>query len=165
MTRSEARVQGLTQYFTGKPCPKGHIANRQVSGSACVVCHNERVALHRINNLAKIRERNRLFQSNYQKEHPEVKRKAQSLRRARFRGAEGSFSVKQIKQLLIDQDFKCTVCLCDLRTSDYQIDHKTPLSRGGSNWIDNIQLLCPNDNRRKNASTDLEYRIKLGLVS
>lgn len=34
----EALVSGLKRYFTGKPCKKGHVAERQVSDSYCVVC-------------------------------------------------------------------------------------------------------------------------------
>ncbi len=34
----EARKKKLTFYFTGKPCPKGHVANRYTSSSKCVIC-------------------------------------------------------------------------------------------------------------------------------
>lgn len=34
----EARAQGLKRYFTGKPCPKGHVAERITSSRACTVC-------------------------------------------------------------------------------------------------------------------------------
>lgn len=37
MTRAEARAQGLKKYFTGKPCKRGHIAERYVEGM-CVPC-------------------------------------------------------------------------------------------------------------------------------
>lgn len=37
MTRAEARAQGLKKYFTGKPCKRGHIAERYVAGM-CVPC-------------------------------------------------------------------------------------------------------------------------------
>lgn len=38
ITRADARAQGLTRYFTGKPCPMGHIADRYVSTFGCVTC-------------------------------------------------------------------------------------------------------------------------------
>lgn len=40
ISRSEAIAAGLTRYFTGLPCPKGHICERKVqpSGGACVMC-------------------------------------------------------------------------------------------------------------------------------
>lgn len=36
--RATAKSFGLKLYFTGKPCPKGHFAERYVSGYACVTC-------------------------------------------------------------------------------------------------------------------------------
>lgn len=38
LTRSEAKARGLKRYFTGKPCPKGHVTERRVSTCACVEC-------------------------------------------------------------------------------------------------------------------------------
>lgn len=34
-TRKEALAAGADQYFTGKPCPHGHISMRRVSGACC----------------------------------------------------------------------------------------------------------------------------------
>jgi hypothetical protein len=38
ITRAEAREKGLKRYFTGKPCGRGHIAERTVSDSHCCEC-------------------------------------------------------------------------------------------------------------------------------
>lgn len=37
MTRQEAIAAGLKRYFTGRPCPHGHLVEHKVSG-ACVEC-------------------------------------------------------------------------------------------------------------------------------
>lgn len=37
ITRKQAKEQGLTHYFTGKPCKHGHVAKRLVAGG-CVEC-------------------------------------------------------------------------------------------------------------------------------
>jgi len=37
-TVKEARLRGLTRYFTGKPCPRGHITDRLVSTRKCIAC-------------------------------------------------------------------------------------------------------------------------------
>lgn len=42
--RSEAKAAGLTRYFTGKPCPAGHVSARMVSSGACVECLKARRA-------------------------------------------------------------------------------------------------------------------------
>jgi hypothetical protein len=36
--RRDAKAAGLIRYFTGKVCPRGHIAERFVSNYACVAC-------------------------------------------------------------------------------------------------------------------------------
>lgn len=38
LTRKQAIAQGNTQYFTGKPCPHGHIAKRYTITAACTQC-------------------------------------------------------------------------------------------------------------------------------
>lgn len=38
MTRKQAKEQGLTRYFTGKPCMYGHISERYVCGKTCIRC-------------------------------------------------------------------------------------------------------------------------------
>lgn len=43
-TRKEAKIEGVTQYFTGEPCPRGHVAPRMTSTHACVVCKRARVS-------------------------------------------------------------------------------------------------------------------------
>ena len=42
VTKNEARAAGLTTYFTGQPCPRGHIAARWTSSASCVICERER---------------------------------------------------------------------------------------------------------------------------
>jgi 5-methylcytosine-specific restriction endonuclease McrA len=38
ISRAEAKAQGLTTYFTGKPCLHGHIAKRVTRNKHCVAC-------------------------------------------------------------------------------------------------------------------------------
>ena len=35
MTRQEALAKGLKEYFTGKPCPKGHNSKHRIYGGCC----------------------------------------------------------------------------------------------------------------------------------
>src|SRR6516162_3356005 len=39
LTRSQAKRRGLVRYFSGKPCPRGHLAERQTSNGNCCECH------------------------------------------------------------------------------------------------------------------------------
>jgi hypothetical protein len=38
VTLAEARAAGLKRYFTGKPCSRGHVVERQVSNQGCLQC-------------------------------------------------------------------------------------------------------------------------------
>lgn len=41
ISRKSAQKLGLKEYFTGKPCPKGHIALRKVNARTCLICSRE----------------------------------------------------------------------------------------------------------------------------
>lgn len=45
-----------------------------------------------------------------------------------------------------------------------QVDHKHPLSRGGSDDMGNLQVLCPSCNSSKGSYTDKEYREHAGIA-
>jgi len=57
VTRKEALAKGLTRYFTGKPCPHGHVAERWASTCSCVECDRKYAEAHR----EKIRESKRKY--------------------------------------------------------------------------------------------------------
>jgi hypothetical protein len=38
ITKEQARLQGLTRFYTGVPCKAGHIADRLVSKNCCIEC-------------------------------------------------------------------------------------------------------------------------------
>lgn len=42
-TPAAAKAAGVTHYFTGKPCPRGHVAPRYASTAACTACAFEKV--------------------------------------------------------------------------------------------------------------------------
>lgn len=76
-------------------------------------------------------------------------------KRARNRNLEGTHTVGDIKDLLEKQDYKCNTCLIPL--DKYDVDHKIPQSKGGSNGPENLQILCPTCNRSKNDKTMEEW--------
>lgn len=55
------------------------------------------------------------------------------------------------------QGSKCYYCESPLTWDRCQIDHKTPLSRGGDNTIENIALTCRVCNYEKKILTEAEY--------
>lgn len=44
ITRNEAKAQGLSFYFTGEPCQRGHVSKRVVSSFSCHQCRLEMLA-------------------------------------------------------------------------------------------------------------------------
>jgi len=71
VTRKEAKERGLARYFTGKPCPHGHVAERWASNSRCVECARKRYEA----NPEKIRERHRKYHEANREKIRERKRK------------------------------------------------------------------------------------------
>lgn len=74
------------------------------------------------------------------------KRKARNQKRRSLRhNAEGTHTSDQIRELYQEQNGLCAYCGVRIMWGipyDVHLDHVTPLSRGGSNWIDNILLCC-----------------------
>jgi 5-methylcytosine-specific restriction endonuclease McrA len=71
--------------------------------------------------------------------------------KARRRAGGGRLPKGYKKVLFAKQDGLCAACHCDLNSSGQQIDHIIAIARGGRHCVENVQLLCPLCNRRKNA--------------
>lgn len=88
--------------------------------------------------------------------------RAQSYR-ARLAGAEGHHTGDQIKMLHANQKFLCASCCKSIRKK-FHIDHVMPLVLGGSNWISNIQLLCPHCNLSKGRMHPIDWARENGRL-
>lgn len=73
----------------------------------------------------------------------------------------GSFTKDDVRSLLVGQSFRCNHCRGDLRVVGYHVDHVLPVSKGGTNDANNLQLLCPKCNLRKGARVEAR---RLGLL-
>ena len=71
-------------------------------------------------------------------------------RKARKLGAGGSFTAEEFQALCEKAGNRC---LCCGSSGPLTIDHIVPLSRGGSNNIENIQPLCQSCNSSKGTKT------------
>lgn len=83
ISRSDAVAQGLTRYFTGKPCSSGHIAERQVSNYGCLVCLAERTTAWRKRNPENVREWSRRMDRKLWTEAPEKYNERKRAQRSR----------------------------------------------------------------------------------
>ena len=91
----KARERKLTRYFTGKKCPKGHIAERLVSSRACYICLRKKSNLWAEKNREKLNARRREL-------YPDIKDELN--RKSREKRA------KKRKKKKISKFKKCTAC-------------------------------------------------------
>lgn len=75
----------------------------------------------------------------------------------RWAGAEGLHTTEEFVELCKALDFRCQGCGDTFPLSELTEDHMDPLSRGGSNDIDNIQPLCRKCNSEKSDKTNEEW--------
>jgi len=190
VSREEAREKGLTRFFTGNPCGRGHIAERNVCNRQCVECrrNQEKDRYHKDPDKYTARSRkqyakdphyHRKKAQNWRKNNPEKsreygkeweeknkhKRKTyKQRRRAAEKGADGTFSPDDILRIFDMQNGKCGICSTKKTMKQMHIDHIKPLSKGGSNWPKNLQLLCAKCNKSKWAKDPLDYMRELGKL-
>ncbi len=68
--------------------------------------------------------------------------------------------------VLIRDRFRCAYCGYRgtfLIRANLEVDHKIPLSRGGSDFEWNLQTICASCNEEKGDKTDAEYRAFLSV--
>lgn len=97
------------------------------------------------------------------KDNPEKFRLNDRRRRAREAGACGSHTIADINRLKVLQRSLCAVCKTKLKPG-YHIDHIFPLALGGSNDANNLQLLCPTCNMKKNAKHPVDFMQEQGFL-
>ena len=129
-----------------------HFSDREVSMAA--------MRQYRKDNL----ERLRTYDAERHAKNPHRARLAARMRRARKQGAEGSYTAADIEKIARAQRNKCAYCRCDLGKKLKHIDHIQPLSKGGQNWPNNLQLLCAPCNLSKHAASPLEFARRIGRL-
>lgn len=77
-------------------------------------------------------------------------------RRARRHGAGGWHTIKDVQRLYDEQGGRCFYCGKELNDK-YDLDHKTPKSRGGTDWPENLCCACEQCNHRKQEKTAEEF--------
>jgi len=70
---------------------------------------------------------------------------------AKIKDIGGRFSLREWQKLKEQFSYTCPTCGRREPQIHLTIDHITPISKGGNNWIENIQPLCKICNLRKGA--------------
>jgi 5-methylcytosine-specific restriction endonuclease McrA len=98
------------------------------------------------------------------KKNPEPARESWRKRRALKLKVGGELSKNLSQKLFVLQKGKCACCKGDLLKLKIHLDHIMPLSRGGSNTDNNIQLLCSSCNCSKNAKHPVDFMRSRGYL-
>ena len=130
--------------------------NYEKNKEALSLYYQERYVFHR----DEILERNAAWRSA----NPEKARLFCINRRARLRAQNGKLSSGIIDRLMELQRGKCIVCKVCIRKSGHHLDHIEPLSKGGVNSDENMQLLCPTCNRKKSSKDPIKFMQSHGLL-
>ncbi|TMB59103.1 MAG: HNH endonuclease [Chloroflexi bacterium] len=96
----------------------------------------------------------------YHRAHREVRKASDSRRRVWKLGGGPSFTAAEWLQLVVRYGGRCAY---RGEEGPLQADHRIPLSRGGSNGIDNILPACRRCNAEKANMTEDEFRARLEL--
>jgi len=188
ISRKQAKSEGLKRYFTGKPCPHGHVCERFVSAGQCFEC----LAISRNSwyekNKEKSREKNKTWHKNNRnkkriinaryraknlekvkdsiKNHyllfPEKYTEYRNNRRARLKNAPGNgIPSKFIKELIEKQSGLCVYCK---EKKPLTLDHIVPLASGGLHDISNAQMVCKSCNSSKGKKDPFDFAKSRGML-
>lgn len=103
------------------------------------------------------------YQEVWRKANLEMVRARGQRRRARKKGALGSFTKEDIQRIHKQQRHKCAVCRTSIKDA-YEIDHIVAIAVGGTNWPKNLQLLCMPCNRSKGKKDPIEFMRERGML-
>lgn len=85
-------------------------------------------------------------------------------RRAKKAMAGGVNTASDIQRLLTLQRSKCATCRCTIKPGTFHIDHIVAIANGGTNWPQNLQLLCKTCNLKKGAMHPIDWARRNGFL-
>jgi hypothetical protein len=83
ISRKEAKALGLKRYFTGVPCPHGHMSERRVPSGACTACEAGRTRQWQARNPDKVRAKNQHYYRTHTQEERLRHKAAQAAKKAK----------------------------------------------------------------------------------
>ena len=161
--KCDAKKYGTDKYKEQKR--KEYIKNRESRLASCKIYYEknkqsyiDRAAQWKKQNPDKVKSCNR----DYNKKYPEKHKSRKQNRRALENGAQGRVYPQDIAEIKQAQKNRCAVCGINL--TKFHVDHIKPLSSGGSNMRENIQILCQHCNLSKGAKDPIEFMQSKGFL-
>jgi len=116
--------------------------------------HKDEIAEHGRQRFQEHKDEIREQHRQYRQEHPEVHKAVRSRQRARIANSDGHFTAEEFRLLCESLDNRCFYCEQQLPLTP---DHIVPISKSGSNRIENIVPACRSCNARKSTKTFDEF--------
>jgi 5-methylcytosine-specific restriction endonuclease McrA len=171
ISKENAKEAGLSHYFTGVPCKRGHISLRFVSSRSCTQCQRlaeisriradpekerarqrvwgaksaDRARKWRKANPERARETGRAWSEANPEKYRAIVRRKNTNRRLAVRAQLGVISPLELREISIIYEEAA------LLGPDWHVDHITPLSQGGDHRPYNMQIVRDRYNKIKNA--------------
>jgi 5-methylcytosine-specific restriction endonuclease McrA len=145
----------LSEYYKEAKGRDGHRGN-------CKLCHNSHKKIYNQNPIVKERRRVSDLKNYSTLKGKLVQKRKRHKRRAKLKAA-GTFTIEEWDDRLIEYNHCCAYCYKPFSADELTIDHMIPLSRGGTNTIDNLVPACRSCNSRKWTKTPLEM-LQKGLM-
>lgn len=162
ITFSQARAKGLKRYYTGKPCSKGHICERDTSKGMCVDCERERSRIKSLGGYARNKAKNpeklkHWYAERYEREKEVRKQRARDnyYKNQKAYNARASLRNKELRKRTLDRD--SVIKFYENRPKGMEVDHIIPINHPlvcGLHCVANFQYLDPEMNRKKSNSFD-----------
>lgn len=84
-------------------------------------------------------------------------------RKLKERSVDGSHTAEEVRAIHAAQRYKCAICRVSTK-NHMHVDHIRPLALGGSNFAENLQILCPACNMRKAAKDPVVAMQEVGFL-
>ena len=151
ISRADARAKGLRLYFTGKPCKRGHVAERIVRDAVCRACELERHARYhdanrdrqlermRRNNAERRPAINRAMRANYAANPDRYGARDSARRAAEVAAMPDDFG--EFDEFVIAEAYAACRRRRAMTGYAWHVDHMVPLSRGGAHAWHNVQVI------------------------
>jgi 5-methylcytosine-specific restriction endonuclease McrA len=170
-TRKKAILAGDVTYFTGRPCVRGHVSERYVSGG-CKKCNAVRVnalyhadpAAHRAATLRRKASNPEKFlrgaAENAKRWRENNREAVRAKNRARATKVLVGASPRQVQDWVRAEPKLCLWCGEDC-SSGWHVDHVTPLSKGGRHALSNLAISCRGCNLKKHKMLPTLWLVEL----